>query len=472
MMAERANFGPERRNQPTSGSYSLPEGKPGQNKPAVPKKPSKRSKESVDLSDSRVNDLDKAENKAPNTGINETPTESLALRKETHESDPNRAINEASLKSNTTYVDDQAKRKGSLERSTRMSVRDSKPFGNPKFRPNSDYDGSIGYCRVKMGGDFTDGNQLSSSSDNESSEEDEVDHVTASTEHTVNASLESSIQHLHIHINLSFTGKPEGQRLRNTHVQHYTIPKKKASASHRRTTGEGLTNTVDGIGKSEEQPPPVPPKLPLKDYQIVGPPKLPEKRTDKRKSSEANDGYLTARGPPKVGEDYHDYETCDEQGRKYRDYAKIDEIFGEDDLAHLYDFESLDADKTEKMEEYQSCEHHGNDPEITHPWLFHYTQREKADQKIKTDKNGSFVVIEEDIECRPFTPYTVTLVHDGQMRHIPVIKHLLKRGKVRYSLANAFDVKQKSIQALVLFYQNYEIPGLKIKLKPPEQRVV
>ena len=56
-------------------------------------------------------------------------------------------------------------------------------------------------------------------------------------------------------------------------------------------------------------------------------------------------------------------------------------------------------------------------------------------------QNGSFVVIEEDHRSMPFTPYTFLIVHGGQLKKIPVLKHSPKRGKVKYTLANS-ELKQ------------------------------
>ena len=50
-------------------------------------------------------------------------------------------------------------------------------------------------------------------------------------------------------------------------------------------------------------------------------------------------------------------------------------------------------------------------------------------------------MIEEDHRSMPFTPYTFLIVHGGQLKKIPVLKHSPKRGKVKYTLANS-ELKQ------------------------------
>ena len=50
-------------------------------------------------------------------------------------------------------------------------------------------------------------------------------------------------------------------------------------------------------------------------------------------------------------------------------------------------------------------------------------------------QDGSFVVIEQDSCIMPYTPYTVMVVHNGQLIKIPVVKNKSKQGKCRYSLA-------------------------------------
>lgn len=115
-----------------------------------------------------------------------------------------------------------------------------------------------------------------------------------------------------------------------------------------------------------------------------------------------------------------------------------------------------------------------NDSGSTPTWLFSYKHKREAEDQL-TDQNGSFVVIEEDKEKMPFTPYKLVVVHNGQRKKIPVLKHRLIQNKLmpkieRYSLACSPGRKMKSIFDIVNFFQIHDIGGLKLrlKLKPAE----
>ena len=53
-------------------------------------------------------------------------------------------------------------------------------------------------------------------------------------------------------------------------------------------------------------------------------------------------------------------------------------------------------------------------------------------------EDGRFAVIQEDEDSMPFTPYTLLVVQNGQLKKIPVMKKETA-GKAKYSLANAAD---------------------------------
>lgn len=190
-------------------------------------------------------------------------------------------------------------------------------------------------------------------------------------------------------------------------------------------------------------------------------------------TSNSNTDYLTTKESENPEDDYEECERPVYARSKHRDYDEItltDEHLNESVINE--NLECPDAVEIDKTEKFQSSLHPQNEPqdeftETNYPWLFHYTQRRSAEEKIRTDKNGSFVVIKEDLVCMPFTPYTFMVVHEGQLIKIPVL-HQLKLGKGRYALVNSPEIKKKSIQDIVSYYQGHEIPCLKIRLRPPD----
>lgn len=113
-------------------------------------------------------------------------------------------------------------------------------------------------------------------------------------------------------------------------------------------------------------------------------------------------------------------------------------------------------------------------------WMFHHSLSSQAQGMVKTDQNGSFVILHENEKIKPFTPYTLLVIHDGELIRIPIVKQpqfpvikglLTKQGTLlardNFWLATSPNHKMKSIEDIVAYYQKHEIPGIKLKLKLP-----
>lgn len=315
----------------------------------------------------------------------------------------------------------------------------------PTTGTTDDYGGSEGYTRVYMG---------DQTSDRSSSDENvEVD-----------ATVIPGVQHLHIHINLNVA--QEKQRPRREKTETRRFQRKKVIEPVSATTKKAKMVPLKGRNSPLEEAPPIPPK------------------TYRRKTESYSDSYLNAK-PDESSEDMSGNESYTGQEtpkyytkKRERDYDEIGlpEFLSNGtntdlqeqiplEVENEFSGENQFGDTDRKAETYREQDNK-EETDLEH-WLYHHSQRRRAEERLKTSENGSFAVIEEDINCMPFTPFTLMVVHNNII-HIPVVKHRLKHGKVRYTLVNFMEQKLKSVQGLVNFYQKHEIPGLHLKLRITE----
>lgn len=255
----------------------------------------------------------------------------------------------------------------------------------------------------------------------------------------VNASVSSDVQHLHIHIHI-----PPSQTDDDRTKQWKVI----VGRSDKDLKEEEAPKLPPRPASAISPRSPAPPPRSYKNRDSVAKTEQ-EKQTESSDSSEDESEVDSEKTDRHVSEDQESYEEV-----KYGASAEKEKGDEKSPSPEASQKEEASPGQTETIKK-----------EDQHPWLFQQTETARVEELLKTDKDGRFAVIQEDEECMPFTPYTLIVVQNGQLKKVPIMKKETL-GKAKYSLGSSAD--KKSIDDLVTYFQSHEIKGLKLKLKPPE----
>lgn len=275
----------------------------------------------------------------------------------------------------------------------------------------------------------------------------------------VNVPVTSGVHTLHIHLTFNFLQSyPESRlgrvNLKAQNKREVGKPKRKAIG----TTGNSkATDELKKIESNTEdistKAPGIPPKKPI---VIPKASKTPEKPKVHRAQKAKSEGNLASSSSKKrsekgkarsmvlSGNKVHDKQGTDERPKPSTDIV-YDEILKEPNEPGYEGYSEANPDETQSNPQcLLRVPDSGSEP----AWLFDHTQREAAQDTVNIEQDGSFFVIAEDKETIPFTPYTLMVVHDGQLIRIPVLKHQfiqnrMIKTKEKYSLASSPTQKLK-----------------------------
>lgn len=255
----------------------------------------------------------------------------------------------------------------------------------------------------------------------------------------VNASFPSDVHHLHIHIHI-----PPSQTEDIGTKQWKVI----VGRSNKNFKEDEAPKLPPRPASAIFPPSPAPPPRSYKNRDSVSKTEE-EKQKESSNSSEDESEVDIKTTDRQVSDDRESYEDINYGASAEKDNAN----------------EVSPSSEASQKEEASPQKPETQNREDHHPWLFQQTESARVEKLLKTDKDGRFAVIQEDEDSMPFTPYTLLVVQNRQLKKIPVMKKETA-GKAKYSLANAAD--KKSIDDLVTYFQSHEKRGLKLKLKLPE----